>query len=648
MTPPAGGQRNRPAVLAFEGGMPVRLLPAALLVAIACAAAAGLALRDTDRGRRTATSAAAATLLRAGGGPSGSGVVALRRWRMRADPRDRGRRGGWARGRWRGRPVLVPYSPNAGAVSGAAGRRAYAGSVAWFAREIDAPVAGTYAIAFESAHHRAEVHVDGRPARAHVGAYRPFTARVRLSRGRHTVAVRVDWRDPERQAASGWARGWFNFGGLNRPVTLSRLGPTRLGGLRVRTRLLDGGAARVEVSVRAANRDARRTLRLRGALRREGTTVPLRFEVASLAAGAERTLRAAATIAAPALWSPDDPQRYGLRIEDPGAALLERRVGLREIGWGGGRLRLNGRPLVLRGAGLPAGVRGRGDALAPSDEARLVADLRALGANAARSQLPLSESMLERLDAAGILVWQLVGPWEPAGRWRADTPAKVARARDRALRTVAAQQAHPSIVAWTLANEVSGRGQPGERLYLAQTARRLHRIDPTRPVAADLWGSRLTRSGGSPFAALDAIGMTDYVGWYEALGRGPAGQAAVTDARLAHLRRLFPGKPLVVAELGAAGSDRSPPGAFGGERHQARLLARRLRALRDDPRLSGTLVWALRDYALRPDFRGGSVLQLRPGLRLAPGLNEKGLYDWRGRPKPALAAVRRAFAGARP
>jgi hypothetical protein len=40
------------------------------------------------------------------------------------------------------------------------------------------------------------------------------------------------------------------------------------------------------------------------------------------------------------------------------------------------------------------------------------------------------------------------------------------------------------------------------------------------------------------------------------------------------------------------------------------------------------------------------VLLRRPDLKLRVGLNEKGLYDYGGRPKPALAAVRRAFAGA--
>jgi hypothetical protein len=157
-----------------------------------------------------------------------------------------------------------------------------------------------------------------------------------------------------------------------------------------------------------------------------------------------------------------------------------------------------------------------------------------------------------------------------------------------------------------------------------------------------VWGSHLPRSDGRLFEELDAIGVTDYIGWYE----GPpsaSGQAALASERIAHLRALFPYKPLVVTELGAVGSPRMPSAGFGGLGFQARLLARRIRGLSREPGLSGTLVWALRDYALRPEFVGGSITERRPELRLTPGLNEKGLYDFGNEPKPALQSVRKAF-----
>ncbi len=626
-----------------------RLLPAALLVVVACAVALVVALPGEDPPRKGARGGATAALARTGDGPAGSAVISLRDWRYRADPGDRGRQGGWARGDWAGRPVRVPHSPNAGAYGGAAGRRAYNGSVGWFAREIQAPVAGRYALRFESAHHRATVYVDGERVREHVGAYEPFTARTALRPGRHTVVVRVDWRGPQRQADTGWARAWFNYGGLNRPVTLMRLGPSELGALTVRTRLSDAGKrARVSIGVRVRNRGAARTVSVRGVISRAGRTVrTLDFGPAGVGSGTSRSVSASVVLDDPRLWSPRQPELYDLRIVVAGEATLDRRIGLRELAWDGGRLRLNGAPLVLRGVALPPDARGHGDALTAIDEERIVAGLRAAGANATRSQLPLADSMLARLDAAGILVWQEVGPWEPGGRWRADTPAEIAAARERALRVAEAGQAHPSILAWTLTNEVAGNGQPGQHDYIRQTAPRLRDLDPTRPVAADLWGRVLPNRTGV-FGDVDAIGVTDYIGWYEGLDRDAAGQAALTAERLSKLRGLFAGKPIVITELGAAGSTRTAGAGFGGLDYQADLLGRRLRELRDAPGLSGTIVWNLRDYALRPDFRGGSVLELRPGLKLTPGLNEKGLYDFAGKAKPALAAVRAAYADAAP
>ena len=136
------------------------------------------------------------------------------------------------------------------------------------------------------------------------------------------------------------------------------------------------------------------------------------------------------------------------------------------------------------------------------------------------------------------------------------------------LRVAEAGQAHPSILAWTLTNEVAGNGQPGQQEYIRQTAPRLRELDPTRPVAADLWGRVLPNRAGV-FAAVDAIGLTDYVGWYEGLDLDAAAQAAKTRERLARLRGLFPGKPIVMTELGAAGTDRIAGRAFGGLRFQA-------------------------------------------------------------------------------
>ena len=122
----------------------------------------------------------------------------------------------------------MPFSPNARHVRGAAGERSFAGSVAWYRTTVIVPRAGVYAIRFESVNHKAAVWVDGHFAARHTGTYLPFEARVRLTGGAHTLVVRADWRDPAAMKADAWHRTWFNFGGINRPVSIRELGASEL------------------------------------------------------------------------------------------------------------------------------------------------------------------------------------------------------------------------------------------------------------------------------------------------------------------------------------------------------------------------------------------------------------------------------------
>ena len=59
------------------------------------------------------------------------------------------------------------------------------------------------------------------------------------------------------------------------------------------------------------------------------------------------------------------------------------------------------------------------------------------------------------------------------------------------------------------------------------------------------------------------------------------------------------------------------------------------------------LVWNLQDFALSPDFEGGSIRRLAPEMVLERGINQKGLFTYGGRPKPAADVVKRLYAEAR-
>jgi hypothetical protein len=610
-------------------------------------------------------------------------------------------RAGWHVG---GRTVTVPYSPNAHHLSS---MTAYRGSVARFTKTFTV-AGGDYAIRFESVQHRARVWVDGHPVARHTGAYLPFEVRLPLRPGPHRLTVRADWRDPNRMRDEGWFRSWFNFGGLNREVTIRRLGASELDAPAVDTRLRraasgaaaggaavasgaggaadTGGAGRraasaasgagsggraaasaasgaggggaaasgagaagggtaaadVTVTVRVRNRAARRTLRVAGTL----GGARLSFPAVTLGRNEQAWVRAHTTIARPRLWAPGSPNLYDLRLAVPGEPGYQARVGLRQLTKHGDRLYLNGRRVRLKGASIQEDAPGRGDALTTSDMDAIVARLKKIGANATRAQHSLSPALMERLDRAGILVWQGVGPFDVPGRWAADTPAKRAVAARRARLDILDNRLHPSIVTWNLINEVQGNGiRHGQRTYVVNAAKTARALGGDRLVAVDVWGTHLPAHPGTIYRAVDAVGGTNYEGWYDDLWQ----PKRLVDARIRawtrRLHALFPDKVLSVTEFGAEADPANPTHAPGGLDFQADLLARHIRAYRDDDHLTGMLAWSLQDFALRPNFLGGSVRAYAPALRLHRGINAKGLFTYDGRPKPAADVVRRLFDG---
>ncbi len=565
---------------------------------------------------------------------------------MRRDPSDRGLGQGWARGGFGGSAVSVPNVVNPGSYRGRRAEPNFQGSVAWYRTTFQAPAEGVYALTFHSANYLATVWVDGHQVASHRGSYLPFEARRSVPAGVHTVVVRIDWRNPARQAREGFHRTWFNWGGLNGGVDVRPVGESELSSPGLQTTLSPNGSAAVQVTVQVTNNGPGRTIVPRGSLLGGTQTIPISFPPIRLAQGQSATAKGTATVAAPALWSPAAPNLYQLELGVPEESSYSARVGLRQLGWHGGHLYLNGRLLRLHGATVQEDVQGHGDALTPADEDRLVGELKAIGANAVRAQHPLDPGLLERFDAAGLMVWQGVGPVEGAGNWYSTTPRLLAAAEGQARTAVLAAQMHPSIFAWNLVDEVAGNGRDGAEVrYVRDTARWIHAHDPTKMVAVDVWGDHPPSHAGAIYADADAVAETDYTGWYDSPHASAAQQAAQMRARLSAMERTFAGKVLVISEFGAEsnGLNRAPaPGSYA---YQSRLLSAHISVYGSDPRLTAMLIWVLNDYPLTPTFNGGSIHGVLPRLRLIEGLNQKGLFTYSGQPKPAVGVVAGLFRG---
>ncbi len=512
-------------------------------------------------------------------GPGGR--TALTRWTLRRDPADRGLGLGWQRGGFAGASVSVPNVVSPTPYSGPAAQANYEGSVAWYRTTLRAPAAGTYALTFESANFTAQVWVDGHALGSHTGSYLPFELRTNLAAGMHTLVVRVDWRDPGADSKLGFHRTWFNWGGLDGEVNVRAIGQSELANPTIQTTLAPGGTtspgsgtsgggsgsssgettssgatvnpggpdipatqtATVKVSVEVRNDGASgRTIAVEGTLVHGSQTVGVKFPALSLAHGQSATVSTSVTVPEPALWSPASPSLYQLTLAVGHESSYSARVGLRQLTWHGGRVYLNGQRLLLHGASIQEDALGHGDALTPGDENTIVSELRAIGANAVRTQHPLYPSLLERLDAAGILVWQGIGPVEGAGNWYSSTPALLAAAERQARTAAVADELHPSIVAWNLVDEVAENGRNGAEVQYVQTLTRwLHAHDPTRMVAVDVWGDHPPAHPGGLYSGVDAVAETDYSGWYDNPHNSPSGVSAemltTPGGDAAHVRR---------------------------------------------------------------------------------------------------------------
>jgi hypothetical protein len=579
-------------------------------------------------------------------GPGGR--TALTRWALGLDPSDRGLARGWQRGGFAGRSVSVPNVVDATHLKGAAGTRNYEGSVAWYRTSFQAPTAGTYALSFASANFQANAFIDGRAIVSHRGSYLPFEGRAALAAGPHTLVVRVDWRHPGAQSRAGFHRTWFNYGGLDGQVSVRPIGASELLEPTIQTTLTpdspDAEEASVTIGVRVRNNGPARAIAPQGTLSDGAQTIPVVFPGEVVEAGQTASMSTSVSVAKPALWAPGRPSLYTLSLAVGQESSYSARVGLRQLTWNAGRVYLNGRRLLLHGASLQQDAQGHGDALSAHDEETIVSELKAIGANTVRSQHPLEASMLERLDAAGILVWQGVGPVEGASNWYSSTPPLLREAEQQARTAVLSEQLHPSIIAWNLVDEVAQNGRDAAEVSYVQTLMKwLHANDPTRMVAVDVWGDHPPVHAGTLYRGLDAVAETDYTGWYDSPQDSGQQQRELMRARLRAQERTFPGKVLIISEFGAESNTLNPSGSPGSYSFQSQLLARHIAVYAADPKLTGMLVWDLRDYPLVPTFEGGSIHFKLPALHLIEGINQKGLFTYSGAPKPAVSVVARLF-----
>ncbi|KOG43055.1 glycoside hydrolase family 2 TIM barrel-domain containing protein [Streptomyces resistomycificus] len=190
---------------------------------------------------------------------------------------------------------------------------------------------------------------------------------------------------------------------------------------------------------------------------------PLRQAVA-LGAGDETTVQAARAVPDPELWSAEHPYLYTavLRLRDPAGRVVEtlsHRVGLREFALKDGLMRINGRPVSLRGTNRHEMHPTHGTALTRADLVEDIGIIKRLNINSVRtSHYPNNPLWYELADEYGLYLVDETDlethgiRGEYPGDHAEWSEACVARAQNMVHR----DKNHASVVIWSLGNEAGG------------------------------------------------------------------------------------------------------------------------------------------------------------------------------------------------
>ncbi len=351
-----------------------------------------------------------------------------------------------------------------------------------------------FKLLFEGVYQKAEVYVNGQKAGQHGYGYTPFTVDI-------TPYLFKDKRDNELVVKVNNSEQpncrWYSGSGIYRHVWLVTSPALHIAenGVFVTTPKVSADKATVNIEVTVENEsDEERvvTVVIDGTRQKTALNEVLAVKVP---ARGSKSVTGTFTVQNPELWSTDNPHLYEAAVElkeDLKDVIIARQTvkyGIRSFSFDTEKgFVLNGKPVLLNGACVhhDDGVLG---AMAFDDaEIRKVRLMKEAGFNLIRtSHNPTTRAFLDACDSIGMLV---IG--EAFDGWRTQkNPYDYSTLIDSCYREdihamVMRDRNHPSIICWSIGNEVIER----KEIRVITTARQLKQAilerDTTRPVTEAL------------------------------------------------------------------------------------------------------------------------------------------------------------------
>jgi beta-galactosidase len=308
----------------------------------------------------------------------------------------------------------------------------------------------------------------------------------------NVVAIRLD--NPPNSSR------WYPGGGIHRNVWLvKKKQPIHFAhwGTQIRTMAASPEEAYLEIDVTAENHSNLATqIRVSAIIDSlEGVGNSSREYVGRssatiwIPADGSSTAKLKADISKPRLWSPEHPNLYTVRVVAtvgiPPFDSETTTFGIRSIEFKSDEgFLLNGKPYEIRGVCLHHDLGALGAAFNLRARERQLKKLKELGCNAIRaSHNPLEPEFYDLCDRMGFLVMdEAFDAWQMAKRDN-DYHTLFDKWAERDLRAmIRRDRNHPSVIMWSLGNEVYEQ-RDGKNAPLAKKLAAIaHEEDPTRPV----------------------------------------------------------------------------------------------------------------------------------------------------------------------
>lgn len=511
--------------------------------------------------------------------------------------------------------------------------------LAWYRRKFTLPAEAKDAhlrLRFEAVFYLARVWVNGTYLGEHEGGYTPFefdVSGIARPGAENSLAVQVDnVRSPTRLPAvlrQDWAYDWWNYGGLVRDVVLeisSRafIAQQRVVSVPQLSEVDEADAATITATVTISNTS---TEPLAGTLTADvlddaddqsALSSPAAALV-NLAPGESADVQLAVTFSSPKLWHFDHPHLYrwsASLLAADGQVLHtdEVTVGIRLVELKDARFYLNGEPVRLVGLTRHQDSPQSGLAETTTIMAADYDDLKMLNEVLSRPvHYPQSKFILDYADRHGILLIPEAPAWQLTQEQMNDDHMEELE-KQQLREMIAADFNHPSVWAWSVANEIESETAAGHD-FVGEMIAYVKSLDPTRPV-----GFASNRLGGRPW--FDATALSDFVLMNQYFGTWVGPKQGLGPA-LDVIHETWPDKTVIISEYGfephwnvlwgPASASLDPTQYYfipedtssdseAADAQRRQLIVEQMAVYRSKPFVAGAIFWTYQDYRTRTDF----------------------------------------------